>query len=49
MIRFNIGYLYAARGDRANARRWWTALLDTQDAGFREAAAEALERLEEEE
>ncbi|MDE7123782.1 MAG: hypothetical protein K2N93_05690 [Alistipes sp.] len=49
MIRFNIGCLYAARGDRANARRWWTALLDTQDAGFREAAAEALERLEEEE
>lgn len=48
MIRYNIGYLYAARGDRANARRWWTPLLDSQDATFREAAAEALEGLERE-
>lgn len=47
MIRYNIGYLYAARGDRENARRWWTALLDTPDANLRKAAAEALGQIEE--
>lgn len=45
IIRYNIGYLYAAQGDRANARRWWTTLLDTPDQDLRRAAAEALEQI----
>ena len=45
MIRYNIGCLYADRGDRAAARRWWSELLDSPDADYRRAAAEALERL----
>lgn len=49
MIRYNIGYLHAERGDRENARRWWRPLLDTPDTVYRQAAAEALERLAKEE
>lgn len=46
MIRYNIGCLYAAQGDRMQARRWWTALLDSSDGYYRAAAAEALEELD---
>lgn len=46
MVRCNIGYIYAARGDRDAARRWWSELLDFPDASYREAAAAALEQLD---
>lgn len=44
---YNIGYVYAARGDREHAREWWSRLLDVADETYRKAAPELLRRLDE--
>lgn len=46
MPAYNIGYLYAIQGDRANARIWWTKLLDCNNEAYRAAAPELLRRLD---
>ena len=43
---YNIGYLYLQRGDREQARAWWTRLLDSSDEGERQRAAQLLRELE---
>lgn len=43
---YNIGYLYAARNDSKNARKWLEKLLDSPDENSRSAANELLRKLD---